>query len=72
MMYVMQIELHKKPIMQCGVPLCQECRISKLTVETPITPPQVFRWRKMYLMMQICDLKYTNQPPKKYVMKCMF
>ncbi len=71
MMYIMQIQLRKKQIMQCVVPMCKERRISKSTVTTSITHPQGFRLKKMDLIMQICNLKYKNQPPKNYVMNCM-
>ena len=67
-MYIMQIQVSKKQIMQCVVPSCKERRISKSTPTTCITHPQGFREKKMNLMMLICNMMYKNQPPKKYVM----
>ncbi len=73
MMYIMQIQLHKKQIMQCVVPLCKERRISKSNVTTSITHPQGTRliwwckyviWntkinhQKIMLWTVCCDLRY--------------
>jgi hypothetical protein len=51
MIIVMQTVLLKKQNRQCGVTLCREFLIAKLTMKIPITPPESFWWRKMHLRM---------------------